>query len=198
MTTELAGQTAPITGAGRGTGHALAGREPRRRPARDGCPPGGGGVGRVPVIASSHRGRDGVPAAPGLDPDSARWLQALAGRRHKNSSQRLTGSPDSRGGNMPANHVSVVLMHGAWADGSSWSKVIGPLKADGMKVVAALLPLTSLADDIAARLGSGTARWPSSAGRPRVRRCRHRRDARPKGSLAGLHRGACARGRRDR
>jgi hypothetical protein len=40
---------------------------------------------------------------------------------------------------MPANHVSVVLMRGAWADGSSWSKVIGPLKADGMKVVAALL-----------------------------------------------------------
>jgi len=27
---------------------------------------------------------------------------------------------------MPANHVNVVLAHGAWADGSSWSKVIGP------------------------------------------------------------------------
>jgi len=51
---------------------------------------------------------------------------------------------------MPANHVSVVLVHGAWANGSSWSKVNGPLKADGMKVVAAPLPLTSLADDIAA------------------------------------------------
>jgi pimeloyl-ACP methyl ester carboxylesterase len=51
---------------------------------------------------------------------------------------------------MPANYVSVVLVHGAWADGSSWSKVIGPLKAAGMKVVAAPLPLTSLADDIAA------------------------------------------------
>ena len=38
---------------------------------------------------------------------------------------------------MPANHVNVVLAHGAWADGSSWSKVIGPLKAAGMKVVAA-------------------------------------------------------------
>jgi len=51
---------------------------------------------------------------------------------------------------MPANHVSVVLVHGAWADGSSWSKVIGPLEAADMKVVAAPLPLTSLADDIAA------------------------------------------------
>jgi pimeloyl-ACP methyl ester carboxylesterase len=51
---------------------------------------------------------------------------------------------------MPANHVNVVLAHGAWADGSSWSKVIGPLKAAGTKVVAAPLPFTSLADDIAA------------------------------------------------
>jgi len=51
---------------------------------------------------------------------------------------------------MPANHVNVVLVHGAWTDGSSWSKVIGPLKAAGMKVVAPPLPLTSLADDIAA------------------------------------------------
>jgi hypothetical protein len=32
---------------------------------------------------------------------------------------------------MSAHHVNVVLVHGAWADGSSWSKVIGPLKAAG-------------------------------------------------------------------
>ncbi len=51
---------------------------------------------------------------------------------------------------MPTNHVNVILVHGAWADGSSWSKVIGPLKAVGMNVVAAPLPLTSLADDVAA------------------------------------------------
>jgi len=51
---------------------------------------------------------------------------------------------------MPTNHASVVLVHGAWADGSSWSKVIGPLRAAGMDVVAAPLPLTSLADDVAA------------------------------------------------
>jgi hypothetical protein len=38
---------------------------------------------------------------------------------------------------MPANRVNVVLVHGAWADGSSWSKVIGPLKAAGLKVFAA-------------------------------------------------------------
>src|SRR5882724_1894481 len=51
---------------------------------------------------------------------------------------------------MPPNKVSVVLVHGAWADGSSWSKVIGPLGADGIRVLAAPLPLTSLADDVAA------------------------------------------------
>ncbi len=51
---------------------------------------------------------------------------------------------------MPDSNLSVVLVHGAWADGSSWAKVIGPLTAAGLKVVAAPLPLTSLADDVAA------------------------------------------------
>ena len=51
---------------------------------------------------------------------------------------------------MSRTDVTVVLAHGAWADGSSWSKVIGPLRADGIKVAAAPLPLTSLADDVAA------------------------------------------------
>jgi pimeloyl-ACP methyl ester carboxylesterase len=51
---------------------------------------------------------------------------------------------------MPANDASVVLVHGAWADGSSWRKVIGPLKAAGPTVVAAPLPMTSLADDVEA------------------------------------------------
>lgn len=44
---------------------------------------------------------------------------------------------------------TVVLVHGAWADGSSWSKVIPLLKADGIHVLAVQLPLTSLADDVA-------------------------------------------------
>jgi pimeloyl-ACP methyl ester carboxylesterase len=51
---------------------------------------------------------------------------------------------------MSLNDVSVVLVHGAWADGSSWRKVIGALMAEGTRVVAAPLPLTSLADDVAA------------------------------------------------
>jgi pimeloyl-ACP methyl ester carboxylesterase len=51
---------------------------------------------------------------------------------------------------MSPNHVSVVLVHGAWADGSSWAKIIAPLAADGINVVAAPLPLTSFRDDVAA------------------------------------------------
>lgn len=51
---------------------------------------------------------------------------------------------------MAMQDVSVVLAHGAWADGSSWAPVITALKADVPKVSAAPLPLTSLADDVAA------------------------------------------------
>jgi pimeloyl-ACP methyl ester carboxylesterase len=46
--------------------------------------------------------------------------------------------------------VSVVLAHGAWADGSSWAKVIAALREDAVNVSAAPLPLTSLADDVSA------------------------------------------------
>ncbi len=51
---------------------------------------------------------------------------------------------------MSSSDVNVVLVHGAWADGSSWAKVIGPLAAAGVKVLAAPLPLTSFSDDAAA------------------------------------------------
>jgi pimeloyl-ACP methyl ester carboxylesterase len=51
---------------------------------------------------------------------------------------------------MFSDNVNVVLVHGAWADGSSWSKVIKPLAADGILAVAAPLPLTSFQNDVAA------------------------------------------------
>ncbi len=47
------------------------------------------------------------------------------------------------------NNVNVMLVHGAWADGSCWSKVIPLLEAKGLNVTAAQIPLTSLEDDIA-------------------------------------------------
>lgn len=49
-----------------------------------------------------------------------------------------------------SNDTTMVLVHGAWADGSSWSKVISLLRARGVAAVAAPLPLTSFADDVAA------------------------------------------------
>lgn len=46
--------------------------------------------------------------------------------------------------------ATVVLVHGAWADGSSWGHVITLLQSRGIKTMAAPIPLTSLSDDIAA------------------------------------------------
>ena len=51
--------------------------------------------------------------------------------------------------NFPKN-ATVVVVHGAWADGSSWQAVIGPLEERGLNVIAAPIPLTSLSDDAAA------------------------------------------------
>jgi len=45
---------------------------------------------------------------------------------------------------------NIVLVHGAWADGSSWNKIIPLLEAKGFHVTAVHLPFTTLADDVAA------------------------------------------------
>lgn len=60
-------------------------------------------------------------------------------------------------GSLPANAQTavpvpahnVVLVHGAWADGSSWTEVTQRLQAAGLKVTAVQNPLTSLADSVA-------------------------------------------------
>ena len=87
---------------------------------------------------------------------------------------------------MSRKDVSIVLVHGAWADGSSWAKVIAPLAAEGFKVVAAPLPLTSFADDVGGARSHAGAR--GRAGRSRrpclCRRVNHRVDARPEGEGA--------------
>ncbi len=44
---------------------------------------------------------------------------------------------------------NVVFVHGAWADGSSWSKLIPILKSKGLNAVAVQNPLSSVADDVA-------------------------------------------------
>ena len=52
--------------------------------------------------------------------------------------------------NSSTNSGAVILVHGAWADGSCWSNVILPLRNRGLNVIAAPIPLTSLTDDSAA------------------------------------------------
>ena len=50
---------------------------------------------------------------------------------------------------MSGGDARVVLVHGAWADGSSWSKVIVGLRSNRIDAVTAPLPLTTLAEDVA-------------------------------------------------
>jgi len=45
---------------------------------------------------------------------------------------------------------TIVLVHGAWADGSCWTNVILPLQRHGLRVTCAPIPLTSLSEDVAA------------------------------------------------
>ena len=49
-----------------------------------------------------------------------------------------------------AKNATVVLVHGAWADGSSWNRVVLPLLKEDLKVICAPIPLTTLYEDIAA------------------------------------------------
>lgn len=49
-----------------------------------------------------------------------------------------------------AEDATVILVHGAWADGSCWQAVVEPLEEQGLHVIAAPIPLTSLGEDAAA------------------------------------------------
>ncbi|MBL7699091.1 MAG: alpha/beta hydrolase [Chitinophagaceae bacterium] len=64
-------------------------------------------------------------------------------------SVKLSSSKDARV-ETPKGVKNIVLVHGAFADGSSWAKVIPILQAKGLNVIAAQNPLTSFADDVAA------------------------------------------------
>ena len=59
--------------------------------------------------------------------------------------QSGTSGPESAEAN-----ATVVLVHGAWADGSGWAHVIALLQSHGLRTMAAPIPLTSLSDDAAA------------------------------------------------
>src|ERR1700722_3463806 len=60
----------------------------------------------------------------------------MAGRPHREGTTEMNTRPN------------IVLVHGAWADGSCWAGVIERLQADGYHVTAPQFPLTALADDV--------------------------------------------------
>ena len=60
-----------------------------------------------------------------------------------------SASPEADASAAAPGKPNIVLVHGAWADGSSWSKVIGPLQEAGYNVTAVQIPLTSIEDDVA-------------------------------------------------
>ena len=63
----------------------------------------------------------------------------------------IAAAPATAATTLPAGTVkNIVLVHGAWADASSWNNVAHILKAKGYHVTAVNIPLTSLADDAAA------------------------------------------------
>lgn len=62
----------------------------------------------------------------------------------------MTASLFAVGSQAAAPQPSVVIVHGAFADGSDWAKVVPLLQAEGIKVTVVQNPLTSLADDVAA------------------------------------------------
>jgi pimeloyl-ACP methyl ester carboxylesterase len=62
----------------------------------------------------------------------------------------LLGRSSKAQAQLAASTRNVVLVHGAYADGSCWSEVIGRLQLAGLKATAVQNPLTSLADDVAA------------------------------------------------
>ena len=63
---------------------------------------------------------------------------------------RRGGESEAREMNAFPENSTIVLVHGAWADGSCWTNVILPLQRRGLKVTCIPIPLTSLSDDVAA------------------------------------------------
>lgn len=61
-----------------------------------------------------------------------------------------SGTADAQSPSIPKGVKNIVLVHGAFADGSSWSKIIPGLQASGLNVIAVQNPLVSLEEDVAA------------------------------------------------
>jgi pimeloyl-ACP methyl ester carboxylesterase len=82
-------------------------------------------------------------------------LKEQEGQKLKSMDPKITNQSGVPNRDMPfPENSTVVVAHGAWADGSSWKEVILLLDKQGLQVVAAPLPLTSLSDDIVALNGT--------------------------------------------
>ena len=81
---------------------------------------------------------------------------------------------------------TIVLVHGAYADSTSWEGLVGLLPADG-RVIAFANPLHGLATDTALLTRPGEEpRRAGGAGRALLRRCRHDRVPADAGDVVGL------------
>jgi pimeloyl-ACP methyl ester carboxylesterase len=69
--------------------------------------------------------------------------------RAQNTEQARPNSQASRTSGFPPNST-IILVHGAWADGSCWRNVILPLQRHGLHVICAPIPMTSLTNDVTA------------------------------------------------
>jgi pimeloyl-ACP methyl ester carboxylesterase len=69
--------------------------------------------------------------------------------RAQNTAQVAAGPPSSKTSAFPPNST-IILVHGAWADGSCWRNVILPLERRGLHVICAPIPMTSLTNDATA------------------------------------------------
>jgi pimeloyl-ACP methyl ester carboxylesterase len=69
--------------------------------------------------------------------------------RAQNTEQARTNFQASKTSGFPPNST-IILVHGAWADGSCWRNVILPLQRHGLHVICAPIPMTSLTNDATA------------------------------------------------
>jgi pimeloyl-ACP methyl ester carboxylesterase len=69
--------------------------------------------------------------------------------RAQNTTQAAAKSKASKTSGFPPNST-IILVHGAWADGSCWRNVILPLERRGLQVICAPIPMTSLTNDATA------------------------------------------------
>src|SRR6202044_3389734 len=69
--------------------------------------------------------------------------------RAQNTAQAAANSQVSKTSGFPPNST-IMLVHGAWADGSCWRNVILPLERRGLRVLCAPIPMTSLTNDATA------------------------------------------------